>query len=362
MAAGCAARETQAPGAASDLSGTQKWLRFDGRDIYNNIAGESFPLIGQYSAQHKIDVTYTNAVSDDGVYFQKVKNELRRGADIGADAVVLSDGMAARWIRSGYTQEIDHAKIPHLLTVRPELMQVDFDPRRTHSLPWRSGFTGLAWNVDELPQGLSSVSDLWDPALRGRVSVMSRMQDTIGTIMLDDGVDISSGWGDAEFARAVRVVKDQIALGQISGVKGNAYLSDLKSGKTVAAIARSGDILKINKEAGQHWAFALPDRGGVLWTDHVVVPIGARHKANAEDFINYYLSPAHAVQVAAKTNFISPVTLDAVDSSMVDTAVMANSLIFPTEATLDRAKVFRNLSQAEEQRYLVQFQSLLLGA
>lgn len=360
--AACSTEAAGKPAPAADKSESQRWLRFDGRAIYNNTSGESFPLVEAYSKQHNIDVTYTNAVSDDGVYFNKVKSQLRLGNDIGADAVVLSDGMASRWIRKGYTQKIDHSKIPHLNTVRPKFMDVAFDPERAMSLPWRSGFTGIAWNVDELPGGLTSVSELWDPSLHGRVGVMSRMQDTIGAIMLDEGIDISSEWGDADFTHAVTVLKDQLAQGQVAAVKGNEYKSDLKSRKTIAAIARSGDILQINKEAGAHWAFAVPDNGGVLWTDHVVVPLGARHKANVEHFINYYFSPAHAVQVAAQTNFISPVTLDAVDSAMIDPAILSNELIFPTPQTLEEAKTFRILSPADESRYLVQFQSLLLGA
>ena len=38
------------------------------------------------------------------------------------------------------------------------------------------------------------------PALKGRVGVLSEMRDTIGLLMLQNGVDISGDWGDDEFA------------------------------------------------------------------------------------------------------------------------------------------------------------------
>lgn len=360
---GCSSATTAKPSAAADRSESQKWLRFDGRDTYNNTAGEPFPLLGEYTKQHHIDVTYTDAVSDDSLYYNKVKDQLKLGQDIGADAVLLGEDMTARWLRLGYAQKFDHSRIPNLESIRSRFLEAEFDPKRSMSLPWRSGLTGIAWNTDELPEGLSSVSDLWQPALHGRVGVMSRMQDTIGAIMLDAGIDISSpDWGDQEFTAAVEVLRGQVASGQVTGIKGNTYKRDLKSKKIVAAIARSGDILQINREAGPHWGFAVPDHGGMLWTDHVVIPVGARHKANVEDFINFYFLPENAVNVAAQTNFISPVDLDAVDSSSIDQRVIDNELIFPTAATFDAAKTFRSLSAGEEQRYRILYQSMLLGA
>jgi spermidine/putrescine transport system substrate-binding protein len=360
---GCSTGAVSKPGAAADRSESQKWLRFDGRDTYNNTAGEPFPLLGEFSRLHHLDVTYTDAVSDDSVYYNRIKGQLRLGKDIGADAVLLSEGMASRWLRLGYAQEIDHALIPNLDAIRPLFMEAEFDPTRKMSLPWRSGLTGIAWNTDEIPDGLASVTDLWDPVLRGRVGVMSRMQDTIGLIMLDMGVDISSaGWGDSEFFAAVESLRDQVASGQVASIKGNTYKDDLKSRKSVAAIARSGDILQINQEAGPHWGFAVPDKGGMLWTDHVVIPVGARHKANVEEFINFYFLPENAVNVAAQTNFISPVELDTVDGLSLDPEVIGNELIFPTAATFQMAKTFRALDHSEEQRYMIQYQGVLLGA
>lgn len=362
LLAACSAQRDAQPTAAVDRSDSQKWMRFDSRDTYSSTVGEAFPLLEEYTKLQHVDVTYTNDVSDDAVYYNKVKSRLSMGQNIGADAVLLSDGMASRWIRLGYAQEIDHSLIPNLDAIRPRFLEAEFDPARTRSLPWRSGFTGIAWNIDELPGGLTSVAELWDPALHGRVGVMSRMQDTIGAIMLDDGVDISADWGDSEFTAAIRLFQDQLATGQVSSVKGNAYQDDLKSRKIVAAIAKSGDILQINREAGPHWGFAVPDRGGVLSTDHVLIPVGSRHKANVEDFINFYYLPENALRVAVKTNFISPVDLDAVDDSSVDPEVIDNELIFPAPATLEAMKSFRSLTQAEEQRFLIQYQRVLLGA
>ena len=81
--------------------------------------------------------------------------------------------------------------MPNAKNLLPALQNVDYDPGRKYSLTWQSGFGVLAWNKEKVPGGLKNVSDLWKPELKGRVEVLSEMRDTIGLIMLEQGVDIS---------------------------------------------------------------------------------------------------------------------------------------------------------------------------
>lgn len=359
----CSTAAQGRPEAAVDKSESQKSLRFDSRDTYRNTTGEDFPLLEKFNEATGVSVTYTNAVSDDNVYYSKIKDQLKLGQDIGADAAVLSEWMAARWIRLGYVQEIRHENITHFNNLRLMFQDSEFDRGRRASLPWRSGFTGIAWNKEAIPEGLTSVSDLWDPSLGGKVGAMSAMRDTLGLIMIDKGVDISSrDWGDAEFSAAVETLRAQVVSGQLSSIKGNKYKEDLKSGATIASIARAGDIMQINQEAGDKWEFAIPAAGGVLGNDVVVIPVGSTHRANAEGFIDFYYDRQNAVEVAAATSFISPVDLRQPEIGTIPEELSRNLMIFPTEAVFATTKAFRALDQGEEQRYGAQYQTILLGA
>ena len=363
LLAACATSAQGRPEAAVDKSETQKSLRFDSRATYRNTTGEDFPLLGKFSDTTGISVTYTNAVSDDNLYYQKVKGQLKLGQDIGADAVVLADWMAARWMRLGYVQKLDRAAITNFDNIRIVFRDSEYDPGRRASLPWSNGFTGIAWNKEAIPEGLTSVSDLWDASLHGRVGAMSAMRDTLGLIMLDKGVDISAGdWGDADFSAAVETLRTQVASGQLRSIKGNKYKEDLVSGATVASIARAADILQLNQEAGDKWGFAIPSAGGVLWSDVAVIPVGSTHRGNAEAFIDFYYDRQNAVEVAAATNVISPVELRQPEIGTIPQELSRNLMIFPTVATFATTKTFRTLDQAEEQRLLAQYQTILLGA
>ncbi|WP_394551435.1 PotD/PotF family extracellular solute-binding protein [Agromyces sp. MMS24-JH15] len=351
------------PTAAADKSSTDQTLNWANWAAYidEDDAG-NYPTIQAFTEQTGIEVNYDVAVDDNNTYYGKVKDQLALGQDIGADTVCLTDWMVGRWIRFGYTQELDHANIPNLANLTPALENPDFDPGRKFSVPWQGGFAGICWNKEAIPGGLESIDDLWNSDLKGRVGVLSEMRDTIGQIMLQNGVDISGEWGDAEFEAANEILREQVESGQVRNIKGNSYLEDLKSEDTLAAICWSGDITVINAEAGDKWEFALPTAGGTLWNDNFLVPIGSPRKTNAETLINYYYEPEVAAEVAAWVNYITPVVGAKEAAMAIDPELAENQLIFPDEDTLSQAHIFRTLTPAEEQKYQAAFQSILLGS
>ncbi len=351
------------PTPAADESATDKTLNWANWAAYidEDDAGE-YPTLRAFEEETGISVNYEVAVDDNNTYYGKVKDQLALGQDIGADLVCLTDWMVSRWIRFGYTQELDHGNIPNIANLAPALQDPDFDPGREFSLPWQGGFAGICWNKEAIPGGLASVDDLWNPDLKGRVGVLSEMRDTMGLIMLQNGVDIAGDWGDDEFAAAIDLLRKQVEDGQVRNIKGNSYLEDLKSEDTLAAICWSGDITVINAEAGDKWEFVIPEAGGTLWNDNFLVPIGSSRKANAETLMNYYYEPEVAAEVAAWVNYITPVVGAKEAAAAIDPELAENQLIFPDEQTLSTAHIFRALSGAEEQKYQADFQSILLGA
>ncbi len=351
------------PSAAADKSESDKTVNWANWAAYiDEDESGNYPTIEAFTEQTGIKVNYEVAVDDNNTYYGKVKDQLALGQDIGADTAVLTDWMAARWIRLGYTQALDHDNLPNLANLNPALRDPDFDPGRKFTVPWQGGFAGIAWNKEAIPGGLTSVSDLWDPSLKGRVGVLSEMRDTMGCIMLENGVDIAGDWGDADFDAAIEVLREQVENGQVRNIKGNSYLEDLKSEDTLAAIVWSGDITVINAEAGDKWEFALPSAGGTLWNDNFLIPIGSPRKTNAETLINYYYEPEVAAEVAAWVNYITPVVGAKEAAAAIDPELAENQLIFPNAETLEQAHIFRSLTGAEEQKYQAQFQSILLGS
>jgi spermidine/putrescine transport system substrate-binding protein len=347
---------------AQDVSATEKSLAWANWTLYLDYdeATKTYPTLEEFKKQTGIDVTYSEDIDGNDTYYGKIQGQLANGQDIGKDIVVFTDWMAGRMVRMGYTQELDKASIPNGKNLLPTLQNVDFDPGRTHTLTWQVILGGLAWNKEAVPGGLRTVSDLWKPELKGRVEVLDEWRDTVGLIMTEQGVDISSPqWGTNEFGAAMDVLNKQIADGQIRQVKGNSYKEDLVSGDAVAVIGWSGDITQLNAENDDKFAFAVPDSGGTLSSDNMMVPIGARHKANAEKLMNYYYDPTVAATVAAYVDYICPVEGAQEAMQKVDPELVSDTSIFPDAATLAKVKIFRSLTPQEETDFGGQFQQTI---
>jgi spermidine/putrescine transport system substrate-binding protein len=361
----CAPSGAGAPQPAEDTSATDKTLTWSNWPAYIDEDDDgNYPTLVRFQEETGISVQYKVDIDDNNTYYGTIKDQLALGQATGADTFCLTEWMVARLIRFGYVQELDAANIPNKANLAPALLNPDFDPGRTMSLPWQNGFAGIAWDTDALPGGLESVDDLWKPELKGKVTVLSEMRDTMGLIMLSQGVDIAGAdWGMDEYSAAIEVLEEHVTSGQILGIKGNEYLEDFASGNAVAGIVWSGDITAANLNAGyEKFKFALPDAGGTLWGDTFVVPMGSPRKANAEALMNYYYEPEVAAEVAAWVNFITPVVGAQEVAAELYPELAEDQLIFPNEETLAKSHIFRTLDSEDDQAFNGEFQRVKLGA
>ena len=358
-----AASATGAPSAAAgaDLSDTDKVANWSNWPLYIDIDEETGnrPSLEAFEAATGVAVTYTEDINDNNEFFAKVRTQLEQGQEIGRDIVVLTDWMAALWIENGYAQKLDKAIMPNSVNLIPKLQGVSFDPNRDYSLPWQSGFGALGWNKAKLKEAtgtdsMSSVDQLFDPALKGRITVLSEMRDTMGIIMAWQGND-PSNFTEDQFNQAIEALTQQVDSGQIRQVTGNDYAGALESGDVIAVIGWSGDMIQL----GEDFGVALPETGGMLWTDNMLIPALAAHKKNAELIMNYYYDPKVAAEVAAYVQYISPVAGAKEAMAAIDPALVDNQWIFPDAATLDNSFVFMTLTSEQDVAYQRAFQKAI---
>jgi spermidine/putrescine transport system substrate-binding protein len=329
----------------------------------------NYPTLQRFEEQTGIKVDYKIEIDDNDTYYGKVKDQLALGQDIGADLSTPTDWMASRWVNLGYTQKLDAANIPNKKNLAPAYLGASYDPNRDFTMPYQGILGGIAYNKEAYKAATgkdapTSVADLWDPALQGRVGVLSEMRDTVGIVLLSQGIDITSDSSLTEdaFMNAVDFIAKQDADGKLFNIKGNSYADDFRNDQIIAAIAWSGDMVQLNFEAEyDKYGFVFPDSGATISADTFLVPIGATHKKNAEKLIDYYYDPVNAAELAAWVNYITPVVGAFDEAVKLDPELASNELIFPSEATLAKTHGFRALSGAEEQRFASAWQRVILG-
>jgi spermidine/putrescine transport system substrate-binding protein len=346
----------------ADKSDTDKVVNWANWPAYLDFDEKTkkYPTLEEFQTKTGLKATYAEDIDDNDSYYGKIQGQLKNGQDIGKDVITLTDWMAGRLIRQGYVAKLDKANIPNAKNLNPKLQDVDFDKGRNYSLTWQSGYAGIGYRKDKVGRELKTIDDLWAPDLKGKVVVLSEMRDTVGLIMLSQGKDISKDFTEDDFMAGLAVLQKQVDSGQVRQVKGNSYLEDLRSGNAIAVIGWSGDILLARfEEEDDNYIFTLPETGGTLWSDNLMVPVASPHKKNAEKLMDFYYDPKVAATVAAYVNYICPVDGAKAEMEKIDPDLASSPLIFPTEEDLAKVKVFRTLSADEETKFSEEFQKVI---
>jgi len=304
-----------------------------------------------------LEVNYTEDINSNDEFFGKISPQLQAGQSTGRDLVVLTDWMAGRMISLGYAEELDKANIPNADNLIASYRDLDFDPGRAFSLPWQSGMTGIGYDPEKLGREIVELDDLFQPDLKGRITMLSEMRDTMGLVLLSMGASPEEHTF-AEYEAAIAKLQGLVDDGYVRSFTGNDYAADLASGNIGAAVAWSGDVLQLQAD-NPGMQFVVPGAGGILWSDNLLVPKGAANKAGAEALIDHYYDPEVAAQVAAWVNYVTPVEGTQEAMAELDPELAEDELIFPTEQTLGRLHSFKPLEEAEEREYQDLFQKVI---
>jgi spermidine/putrescine transport system substrate-binding protein len=343
----------------SDSADSSNSVRWGNWPLYLDYDEETkkYPTLEKFTEATGIAANYFEDYNDNDEFYGKVQAQLKLGEDIGYDVVTPTDWMAARWIRLGYTQKFDAANVPNKKNILASLASPSFDPNREQTLTWQGIMGGFGWNVEKNPKGIRTIDDLFAPQNKGKIVVLSEMRDTVGIILLSQGVNLQTVTED-QFMNAVDFMEKKIADGWIRGVKGNEYAEDLTSGDATAVIGWSGDMFILKSENEGKFDFALPESGGTISGDNFIIPstVSAEGKANAEKLINFYYDPAIAAEVAAYVNYVCPVEGAQAEMEKIDPALAASPFIFPDAAMSSKLNVFRSLTPAEETAWGEAFQ------
>ena len=344
---------------AKDLSASEKVVVWDNWPYYmDDNDNPNSPTLTGFEKQTGIDVTYQTNVDDNNSYYARIKNQLAAGKDTGSDTFCLTDWMVARLVNSGLVQELQYDLLPNVTAnLDPFFKGGDwsYDPDRTYTLPWKGIIAGVGYHKENYKaltgkDAPTSVADLWAPELKGKVVVLSEMRDTLGVMMMANGVDITKFTED-EFNAALDQFTMLVQDGQIRGIKGNSYVDDLKNGDAVAGIVWAGDLVATNLELGSEvMGVLLPDTGATFACDNFVIPMGAQHAANAHALINYYFDPEVAAALAlGGVYYVTPVKGAKEIAAAKDPIIGSNELIFPTDWS--KLHQFRPVTPAEDKAF-----------
>ncbi|WP_206306427.1 extracellular solute-binding protein [Streptomyces malaysiense] len=337
----------------SDESATDRRLTWANWPLYIDTDDKNpnrRPTLDTFTKRTGIRVEYAEEINDNDEFFGKISPALMNHQSAGRDLIVISDWMCARFVRLGWVQEMDRAHQPNVAKYLDPLLRTPaFDEGRRFTVPWQSGITGIAYNHKKLGREIRAVKDLWADDLKGRVTLLSGLDESFALLMQGNGVDITK-WTAHDFHTMCDEVERQVRRGRIRRFTGNDYTKDLVSGDVLACQAYSGDVIQLQAD-NPDIRFVVPEEGAELWSDSLMIPDRAAHKANAERLIDYYYEPEVAARLAAWVNYVCPVPAAReilAASADKDTAALAgNPLIFPDATMRSHLAIARDITSVE---------------
>src|SRR4051794_39781028 len=306
-------------------------------------------VLKEWSKAHNgAHVKYVEEINDLDEFFGKVRQQLQRGETLNRDIVVLTDWMAARWVRGQWVEPIDKRNIPNAKNLQPNLQHPNWDPNRNFSLPWQSGMSAIAYNPKKTGRKLHSIGDLFDPKFKGKVTMLSDPHDSAGLMVLLAGKKTEDATLDDVLA-GIQKIDQENKKGQIRRFTGNDYTTDLAKGNVWVAVAYSGDIVQLQKQ-NPNLQFLIPDEGAVSFTDNMMMPQKPPHPYAAETMMNYVYDPKVAAKIAAYVNYVTPVEGAQAEMEKIDPKLAKNELIFPSATTKAKLNPYVDLTPTEERQ------------
>jgi spermidine/putrescine transport system substrate-binding protein len=250
-------------------------------------------LLDKFAAEYGVEVTMDTYDSNEAMLAA-----LKAGRLGQYDVAVPTDFMVQIMRDEGMLDSFTPEEVPNLVNIRPEFMDVPFDPGRRHSIPYQWGSTAFAVNRDVYQGDIDTLAIIFDPPpeLRGRINVLDSQNEVLTLASLYLGIPQCTT--DREQLRALNDLL-QNAKQHWASFGSDTAKDVLVSGDAAAGMIYNGFSMKAREE-GANVEYAYPKEGYVAWMDNVVLLKDAPNRANALKFMNFLLEPENA---AAVTNY-----------------------------------------------------------
>jgi len=304
-------------------------------NVYNwsdYIAPETVP---QFEREFGVRIHYGTYESN-----QEMLAQVMSG-NSGWDVVFPSGDFIAPMRALNLLAPLDHALLPNLGALAPEFQRPPWDPELHWSIPYMHGVTGILYQESLRPLP-AAWADLWDPRLRGRLTMLDDQPEVLGACLKKLGHSINS-----TNAAELTAAKNE-ALAQKSLLRAylNAEVRDQAvAGDVLAAQAWAVTAAQAITAAPTRLAFAFPREGFPRFADNLAILRESRRSADAHRWIDYLLRPEVAAGIVRATHTASA---NGQATRYLPAEIREDPVLYPAPAVLVRGEWFESQPAASQ--------------
>lgn len=277
--------------------------------------------------------------------------KIKSGA-ISYDLVFPSDYMVQRMVQEDLLAEINLDNIPNLKNIDPLFLNREYDPTNTYSLPYMWGTVGILYNTDMVEEEVDSWDILWNKKYADSILMQKSVRDAFCVALKKLGYSLNTT-NEAELDEATKLLIEQKPLVQ-------AYVVDQVRDKMIGneaalAVIYSGEAI-VTREANEALEYIVPKEGSNLWFDAMVIPKNAKHKENAEKFIDFLCRTDIGLLNVDYIGYSTPLSTT---KDELDEELQNDPIAYPNDEILKNCEVYTYLEPEVDAMYNEKWKKVL---
>jgi spermidine/putrescine transport system substrate-binding protein len=371
----CGVKGVTATSATANGVGTASWwakqklhytVNFANWPYYIDVLNGQHPTLDHFTALTKINVTYTEPISDNLPFYAKIRPSLEAKQYTGYDIIVMTNNSPplGYLIEYGWLTPLDRTMMTNFNKYAgPLVRNPSWDPGNKYTMAWQSGWTAIGYNGSVVKDPGTSVGILFDKKYAGKVGMMSDPQELGSVGLLAIGVEPATST-ESDWVKAAKLLQTQKNDGIVRGYYDQSYIDYLKSGDIYVSQAWSGDIFQADLNSKyRDLHLLIPDEGGMFWTDNMCIPMYAQNPKDAMTLMDYFYQPGIEAVVEYYNDYVCPVPaakqvlLDPTGWAKTELAAMAPEIGLAPSVTADSPLVFPTETYIKNSRDYYQYKN-----
>jgi spermidine/putrescine transport system substrate-binding protein len=271
----------------------------------------------------------------------------------GYDLLVPTGNAVETLIAQRALRELDPAKIKGLESIRPQFLNLFFDPGNRYSVPYAYSITLIGYNertVRELGVPTDSWALIFEPALlakiKGKITVLDSQRELFAAALMYLGYPAN----ETDEIR-LRQARDVIlrAKPYWAAFNASSYIKELTIGNIWVAHGYSNDMFQANADAIKanrpfRIGSSTPREGAVLALDSMVMHRSGAHPDLAYEFINFMLVGKNSAELS---NMLGSGNPNEAAIPYIDPVVKDNVAVFPPPGEFKKLQMLKDYGRKE---------------
>ncbi|RJR13107.1 extracellular solute-binding protein [Candidatus Parcubacteria bacterium] len=241
-------------------------------------------VLREFEKENNCEIVY-DVYSSNEEMFAKLK-----AGGTGYDIVFPSISHVELMIREGMVDKIDKSKLSNFKYLDKEMLEkITFDPECDYNIPYVISSTGIAVNKKYVKDYKHSWSIFERSDLKGRMTLLDDMREVMGAALIYLGYSVNSTNKD-ELGKA----KETVIKWKQNIIKfdAEAFGKGFANGDFWIVQGYGENIfLEMDDSMKKDVDYFIPDEGGILWIDSMVILKDGKNKEMSHKFINYIHEP-----------------------------------------------------------------------